>query len=445
MLLSLLGACQSERDPKRLDALVAPAFRPNAPGGVVLVARNDQVLFRRAYGMADLELGVAMQPDHVLATGSITKQFTAVAILRLAAEGKLALDDDVRRYVPGFETHGHRVTIEQVLTHTAGLPNLVDLPDFEARARLPHSVEELLALTSHLPLHFTPGTGFRYSDTGYILLGAVIERLGGMPYGDYLEQHLFRPLGMRDTWYGDDRRIIPKRAKGHTERDGRAVHPDPMSMTVPHAAGAIVSTADDLLIWDRALRSGRVIPAELLEMAWSPRTLPDGRLVNYGFGWKLCTFEGRPTIEHGGFVNGFLAAQVRLPDDEITVIVLANNDADRPDPGALFRRIARQLLTGSPDLQEVRLTETQRSALLGTYRVDSSSTITISIGDSGLRLQWDHGRLHPLTAISPTELTLTESEGALVFRFTLESRGRAARVDSVLRCEPRETGVRVDG
>ncbi|MGH9956566.1 MAG: serine hydrolase domain-containing protein, partial [Pyrinomonadaceae bacterium] len=164
---------------KRIEALLANEFHPSRPGGVVLVARNDKLLFRRAYGLADLELRTPMRSDAVLRIGSITKQFTAVAILKLVEEGKITLADDARTYAPWLPNFTPGVTIEQVLTHTGGLPNLVDLKEFENLARRDYEVEELIALTKDEKQHFQPGEGFKYSDTGYIILGAIIERVSG--------------------------------------------------------------------------------------------------------------------------------------------------------------------------------------------------------------------------------------------------------------------------
>lgn len=168
----------------------------------------------------------------------------AAAILQLVAENKLALGHDVRRYVPGLEKQGHRVTLEHVLTHTGSLPNLVDRDAFETLARHDSAADSLLALTRGMPLNFTPGTGFRYSDTGYILLGAIIERVSGLSYGEFIERRLFRPLGMRDTHYAHDQRVIPGLVEGYSIRAGAAVRPKYVSMTVPHAAGAVASTAN---------------------------------------------------------------------------------------------------------------------------------------------------------------------------------------------------------
>jgi D-alanyl-D-alanine carboxypeptidase len=448
-LLSTLISIAAARVPaqdslsSRLEALVAPEFRADGPGGVVLVARDGKPILRRAYGMANVELGVPMRPDHVVKIASVTKEFTAVAVLQLVAQGRVALGDDVRDYLRDFETHGRRITIEQALTHTSGLPNLVDLPDFDSLARRDHGVQALLALTNALPLHFEPGASYRYSDTGYILLGAIIERVSGLRYGDYVEAKIFRPLGMRESYYADDRRIIPRRAAGYTLRDGRVVRAPFMSMTVPHAAGALASTVDDLLRWHLALRRGSVVPQALLQRAWQPRDLPDGRQSGYGFGFQVCTVEAHRSIEHGGFINGFLANALMLPDDGLDIIVLVNSDADSPDAGALARRLARFVLTGSQVPRYETLAPEQRTALTGRYGLGSGEKLDIFERNGVLSLRRGDRPARPLAALSPTELTLADSEGAFLLSFELGPGGRAVKVHISQRCEPVDMGTRV--
>lgn len=427
-----------------LEALVSAQFDHVGSGGVVLVVRNGETLLRRAYRMAHLELGVPMTAEHVLGTGSITKQFTSVAILQLVAQGKLALDDDVRRHLPQFQSYGKRITIEQLLSHTSGYPNIVDRPDFETLSRREMSLDQLMASTRDMPLHFEPGQGFRYSDSGYFALGAVIEAVSGQKYASYLEEELFRPLGMEHTWYADDARIIPGRAAGYSLRDGKVINAPHMSMTIPHAAGAVFSTVDDLARWDQALRSLEVLPKALLERAWSVRKLPDGTTSGYGLGWKVCSLAGHRTIEHGGFVNGFGAQLLRLPDDDLTIAILVNNDGDIPDAGALARRIARWLLTGSPIPAYQKLTPPQRAALVGTYAISGEDHRVISARDEGLFSKRSQGPEFQLYALSPSEFSIAGDDDALVFRFTIQGNGLASSVRPFLRCEPSDEAVRVE-
>jgi CubicO group peptidase (beta-lactamase class C family) len=427
---------------QKIESIVAPAFAKTETGGVVLVAKQDRILFRKAYGLADVERNVPMRPDHVLSTGSITKQFTAVAILQLVTQGRLSLEDDVRKHVPEFNTHGSVITIEQLLTHTSGLSNVVDRDDFEILMRQDHDPMELLELTNNMPLHFPPGQGFYYSDSGYFLLGVIIERISGQSYADYLESKLFRPLAMADTWYGDQTRIIPRRARGYSLKDGKLVNAQYISMTVPYSAGAVFSTVDDLLKWDQALRSGNVVPQKLLKQAWSTRLLPDGTVSGYGFGWKMCTLAGHPTLEHGGFLYGYSAGMLRLPEDQIMIVVLANNDADVPDAGALARKLGRFLITGVPEVQHRTLTSQQLEALIGKYEISPDNIRVITDQNGILHLQRNNDAPRPLHPVTETVFTFAEGDDGLVFRFELGKDGQAKKLRAASRCEPVYTATR---
>lgn len=447
-VLAAVAACLAAsctQSPDTGDAIarvLAPAFAGQRSGGVILVAHHGRLVFRRAYGMANVELDVPMTPGHVLGTGSITKQFTAVAILQLVAQGALALDGDARTYAPGLVADGTRITIDQLLTHTSGLPNIVDRPDFEAIARLDYTVGELLALTKHTPVHFEPGASFHYSDSGYFLLGAIVERVSGMSYRDYLEQRLFRPIGMHDTWLVDGTRVVPHLATGYSVRDGLLVPPAPISMTVPYAAGGVFSTVDDLWRWDRAVRSGTVVDRTLLKRAWQVRTLGDGSVSGYGYGWKLCTLADRPTIEHGGFINGFQASLLHLPDEDVTVIVLVNNDADAPDAGATARRLGRLVAAGTADVVPIALTARDRQFLVGRYVTDRGDVREIH-DEGGTLIDVSDGVRRPLVALTPTRLAWVEGEESMVLTFDARGREQAQTLRPALRCEPRDIAHRV--
>ncbi|MGQ0642404.1 MAG: serine hydrolase domain-containing protein [Gemmatimonadaceae bacterium] len=428
---------------RALEAIATPAFATHKSGGAVLVARDNRVLFRRAYGYADVALEVPMRADHVFLVGSITKEFTGAAILRLVAEGRIALDDDVTMYVTDVNTHGQRITIEQVLTHTSGLPNFVDLASFDSLSRHKHSVSALLRLTRDVPLHFEPGTGFRYSDSGYILLGAIIERVTGRTYADYVEQVLARPLGMTRTHHVDDARVLPGMAHGYAVTDGALVNAPYIDMSVPHAAGALGSTVDDLFAWHRALRDGKMVPPALLAKAWEGRTLPGGVHSGYGFGFKTCRIGGRRSVSHGGFINGFGAQALMLRDDGVDVIVLVNNQSDVPDAGQLARRIARFLVTGAAQPPQHQLTERERVSLSGRYEIRPGDVRLIFDSAGRMFSRRNHREPVPLVALSATSLTLEASEGDYLMTFELGPHGQATHMDVKLGCEPVDAANRI--
>ncbi|MGH9963088.1 MAG: serine hydrolase domain-containing protein, partial [Pyrinomonadaceae bacterium] len=244
--------------------------------------------------------------------------------------------------------------------------------------------------------------------------------------------------------YGDDRRIILRRAKGYSFESGKVVNASYISMSVPHAAGGLVSTVDDLLRWDIALRSGAVVRKELLDRAWSTRTLPDGTHSGYGFGWKICAFEGHRTIEHGGWINGFSSKAIRFPDDNLNVIVLVNNDSDRPDAGRIARRIAKLVLTGSDKFDEYQLNSAQRQLLLGRYILGRGGFVTISERHGSLYYQRLNDPPERLVALSPATLSFANGDRSFLFSFELGPGANAKRVRMTLSCEPVGTGARVD-
>lgn len=446
LLMSAAGAHAAEspqKDAAALERLVDDAFPDQGPGGVVLVSRNGRVLLHRAYGMADVELGVPMRRDSVFLVGSVSKQFTAVAVLKLVEAGRISLDDDIRKHVPELQTHGGTVTIRQLLTHTGGVPNLVDLENFDALAREPRDAGQLVALTNAMPLVSAPGTAFHYSDSGYIALGALIERVGGMPYGRFVSERLAAPHGLADTRYGDAAAIIPRRARGYTFDDG-AIHNAPyIDMQVPHAAGGLVSTAQDLLRWHALLAAGQIVDRELLRQAWAPSVLANGERVGYGFGWKLCPFEGEPARGHGGFINGFTASTLHLPDRALDIAVLANQDSGRPEPSYLARRIARLLMTGNPEMRAVEVPAESLKPLVGTYRTPEGDLRMITQRDGVLYSQRNDRPAIALVPLSAQAFAFPDTDGTHHLVFKPGPDGKIDRVVTQLVCEPGEVAERV--
>ena len=406
-------------------------------GGVVLVARGERVLIREAFGLARRKPPRPMEPDDILPIGSITKSFTAAAILRLVDEGALNLDDDVRLYVPEAPTAGRTVTLEQLLTHTSGMPNLIDSQGFEEWARKERSTDELVGRTRGLAWLSEPGEAFHYSDSGYILLGAVVERVTAMPYAEFVARELTGPLRMRST-----------RSALARERDDPVGYtaggaPDEMHMSIPHASGALASNVHDLARWVRAFEAGEVVSADLARRAWSARTLPDGTVSGYGFGWKRDTLAGHPLVAHGGWVPGFTATLAHVPEEGLTAVVLVNDD-EGPVAGYVARRCLRLLLQGSPFVRTLEIDAAQRARLAGTYRTARGTLLHVepSEGPTGLSVRWEGDPAYPLVALTPWKLAVAESDGTWCFTFEPAS-DLSPSVRPSLSGEPRELASRV--
>ena len=292
--------------------------------GTVLLARDGQVLFCRGYGMANLEHDVPCGPKTKFRLGSITKQFTAMAILILQQQGKLSVTDKVRKYVPAAGKAWDDITIHHLLTHTSGIPNYTSFPDFLKTLRTQVSVDELIAKFKDKPLDFKPGEKFKYSNSGYIVLGKVIEVASGTPYAQFMKAGIFDPLEMHDTGYDNAVVVLKDRASGYTRLLGLVpVHATFIDMSIPHAAGALYSTVLDLLKWDRALDSEKLVPRKSIEAMFTP--FKD----NYGYGWTIDKKFDQPRHVHAGGIPGFVTFIERFPREKLLVVVLSNFETSR--------------------------------------------------------------------------------------------------------------------
>lgn len=323
------GLLNAQRLESKVDSLITEKTPPNGPGMVMLVARGNEILYHKAFGLANLELEVPMNPGQVFQIGSMTKQFTAIAILKLMEEGKLHVEDDIRRFIPDYPCPQGPITIHQLLNHTSGIKDFTRMKSIMDIAHKDLDPKELIEFFKGEPLDFAPGTQFKYNNSGYVLLGYIVEKASGMSYEEFIESEVFAPAGMSDSRYTHYREIVPNRAYGYHNREGytNKMH---ISMNIPYASGALMSTADDLLKWQRALLSEKLVSRSTLELAFSPKTLADGTPVEYGYGWHIKTLDGARSLEHGGSVFGFKSMGVYLPENDIYVVGLTNCDCISP-------------------------------------------------------------------------------------------------------------------
>lgn len=310
-LLALSGgpAPAGSRTPdlsRQLEQRADQFFAGSRPGGVVLVRRGDELLLRKAYGLADVENQVPMRADAVFRLASASKQFTAMAILKLVEAGKFTLDQRIGTLDRSLPAAIGKVTLRQLLTHTSGIRNISSIPESRAARRNEATAQELLAFFQNLPPDFEPGSRFSYSNSNYILLTRLIELHSGQSYAGFLDTQLFKPLGMHQTRYGSDLDLIPRRAAGYQQdAQGQLLNAEFISMSQPQGAGGLVSSVDDLARWDQALYGTSLVRPALLTEAFRKVRLKDGSTQPYGFGWVLGEVQGLPSQEHGGFINGF--------------------------------------------------------------------------------------------------------------------------------------------
>jgi D-alanyl-D-alanine carboxypeptidase len=387
----------------QIDAAIGQAYKPNEPGAVVLVAKDGKTIFRKAYGLADAAKGTPMTPDMQLRLGSITKQFTSTAILMLVDEGKIKLDDDITRFIPDYPTRGKRITVENLLNHTSGIASYTSQPDFGVHMTEDFTVAAMIDRFKNLPLDFEPGSSYRYNNSGYFLLGAIIEKVSGLPYADFLEQRIFKPLGMHDTAYEGKQHGKAMFVPGHT-KSGQGFAPSaPLSMTQPYAAGALVSTVDDLARWDVAVSSGKLLRPATWQRAVAKTTLTDGKVSGYAYGWANGTVRGVPTVEHGGGINGFNTYALRVPSAHVYVVVLRNTDSGTANPETVARKLAA-LAVGKPYAEHTAVTLDAKAldAFAGTYKIDDKSVRTVRREGDKLSMQRTNRPPVLLTPFSPT-------------------------------------------
>jgi CubicO group peptidase (beta-lactamase class C family) len=291
--------------------------------GAILVAHRGRVLIKCAYGFANVEWSLPNTTQTRFEIGSLTKQFTATAILHLVEAAKLRLDVPISTYIPDLPNAWSRITVHQLLTHTSGIPNTAKLSDYPQGLHHQYSPEELIGLVRDRPLDYEPGAKWKYSNTDYYLLGYLIERLSAESYATYLQQHLFGPLSMTDTGYNSYVTILARRANGYVREGGQlqnAERPDP---SIPYSAGAVYSTVEDLFKWDEALYADTIIKRASQDKMFSSYK---GGSEGYGYGWFLTSKDGRQKQYHEGSTFGFGSFIARYPSDHLLVVVLSNQE-----------------------------------------------------------------------------------------------------------------------
>jgi len=309
---------------------------PGQFAGAVLVMRGSQVLLNKGYGSANVEWQIANSPSTRFRIASLTKQFTAAGILLLQERGQLQIDDLISRYVPDTPATWSTITIRELLTHTSGIPDLTRFPDFSDIAVRPMTPEKLVSIFREKALDFPPGNEFRYSNSGYIILGYIIEKVSAQSYEQFIHQNIFTPLHMEHSGYDSNTSVIPMRAQGYARTDKGLAIADYLNMTVPFSAGGLYSTTGDLLSWERGLFGGHLLTADSLTSMTTPLR------NSYAFGVAVDLDEGgKKVVWHGGAIDGFTSFLAHVPDDDLVVVVLANME------GAQAKAIGADILTAA--------------------------------------------------------------------------------------------------
>jgi D-alanyl-D-alanine carboxypeptidase len=316
---------------QKADAYLTSKAAEGSLRGSVLVGIEGNIAFEKGYGLADEEWNARNSPLTKFRIGSLTKQFTAACILLLQEHHQLHLQDPISKYVSDLPENWRPITIHQLLTHTSGIPNYPGMPHVDHELnRTGATPREILAVAATKPLEFKPGTQLRYTNTGYVLLGMVIEKVSGASFADFLQQNIFTPLEMTNSGYDNAATILKERASGYMVKDGHLRNADFIDMSIPYAAGSLYSTVEDLYRWNEALAGKKLLPDASLQQMFSvyPETLLQG--MHYGYGVVIAQRFGRLLYHHGGGVNGFETVIQRYPKERICIIVLENLDPSEP-------------------------------------------------------------------------------------------------------------------
>jgi CubicO group peptidase (beta-lactamase class C family) len=402
-----------------IDSL-ATAFLIDGPvaGVSVAVVKGRDTILMKGYGLADIENEVPASAKTVYRIGSITKQFTSAAIMRLVDEDKLLLDDTLGKLLPSAPPAWQGITVRRLLNHTSGIRSYTSIgPRWQRRWREDMVPDTIVGLVRSDTLDFKPGAQWRYNNTGYVLLGMIIERVSGKPYAAYLEEQFYRPLGLSQTYYCSERPIIKLRAEGYDRADRQLVNSQYLSMTQPFSAGALCSTVGDLVAWQRALVGGRVVRSASYAAMTTPEALSDGKPLTYGYGLSVGTFEKRRRVSHGGGIHGFNTELAYYPDDTLHVVALANTASN---PQRLADQIARVAL-GLPLLTPptgIALAGSERARYVGAYTLTgpAAQKAPARVFEQDGALYWQLGGRPPrrLIALGDHAFALQEVPGVRI-------------------------------
>lgn len=413
------------------DKLIGNQYKSGEPGAVVLVAEKGRVVYRKAFGMADLELGIAMKPEMVFEIGSMTKQMTAVAVLMLIEEGKLSLQDEITKYIPDYPVQGHKITIHHLLTHTSGIKSYTSMQDWQPLWRKDLTPSEMIDVFKNQPMDFAPGEQYLYNNSAYFMLGYIIEKASGLSYAQFLKERIFEPLKMNNSYYGSHEQIIPLRASGYQKKED-FVNAEYLSLTQPYAAGSVMSCVDDLLTWQMAIRDNKLVKKETIQLAFTDYRLNDGKPIHYGYGWVLNEINDSPTIEHSGGIFGYTTNGIWLPEEDVYVVMLTNRDDFGPSD--ISTRLAAMAINKPYPSAEssVKLNEALLRSLEGVFEFEDGSVRKFFVEDGQLMSQKQGSakfRLIPLSenlfayenSFSTVEFSTTAGKRKAVFKNRIDA------------------------
>jgi len=411
VVLALLAVGCLAQDVARMEQVVQSYVANQSFMGSVLVARGSQVLLSKGYGSANLEWNIPNSPTTKFRLGSITKQFTAASILLLEERGKLSINDPVKKYLPDAPAAWDKITIFNLLTHTSGIPNFTSFPEYKKLEPFAATPSEVVAHFRDKPLDFAPGEKWKYSNSGYLLLGYLMEKITGGSYEKFVTENIFTPLGMKDSGYDSNSAVIAHRASGYVHDANGFENAGYIHMSIPHAAGALYSTTEDLLKWEQGLFGGKLLsPVSLAKMTTPFKD-------NYAFGLGLQTVGGHKVIEHNGGIEGFNTKLAYYPEDKLTVVVLANVNGRAPEEiAAKLAAIAHgETVTLQTEHKDIKVDPKILAQYVGTYSLEPNVYVTVTLEEDALMTQITGQPKFPLFAESETNFFLKVVDAQVEF------------------------------
>ena len=411
MLAASSHPCVAQEAVLRMEQVIQSYLGAKQFMGSVLVAQDGKTLLSKGYGSANLEWEAPNSPSTKFRIGSMTKQFTAAAILLLEERGKLKTGDPVKKYMPDAPAAWDKVTIYHLLTHTSGIPSFTSFPDYRSTEATPTTPEKLVARFRDKPLDFQPGEKWDYSNSGYVLLGYLIEKISGQSYKDFIQQNIFTPLGMNDSGYDSNSAVIPHRASGYTPSRNGPVNAGYIDMSIPFSAGALYSTTEDLLRWEQALFGGKVLSAASLKKMTTPFK------SDYACGLGVRTVNGHTVIEHAGGIEGFNTQMSYYPDDKLVVVVLGNLNGGAPSDLAtkLPAAVHGEKIVLPSERKEIAVAKEVLARYVGTYELTPTFSMTITLEGDQLMEQATRQPKFPLFAESETSFFLKVVDAQIEF------------------------------
>lgn len=326
----LLNTLSAQNLDSKIDEIILKEIKDNnGPGATFLVTKKGAILYQKAFGKANIELDVNLSSEFVFQLGSMTKQFTAIAILMLEEQGKLTTQDKVSKHIPDYPS-GDKITLHHLLTHSSGIKDFTKMKSLREIAQKEMTSKMMVDFFKNEPIDFAPGEKFEYNNSGYVLLGHIIELVSGETYEDFIEKNIFQKIGMSQSCYATDRQIINKRAYGYQKKESGYVNKTVINYSIPFSSGALMSTLNDIEKWQDALNQNKLINSESSKKAFSKYKLNNGEELKYGYGWHIRDINGIPTREHGGSIFGYKTMGVYVPSLEIYVLGFTNCDCISP-------------------------------------------------------------------------------------------------------------------